>query len=405
VVPFHASPTDRRNRASVCLLFAALGLTSGSWAARIPDVRDQLAGMTDARWGALTVSLTAGSLFALAVTFLLVRRTGPRRLSRIGVVVLLVNAPLLAAASSTPVLVAGLVAQGFAGNFLAMAMNGQAVQVERTYGRRIMSGFHATYSGGQLTGGVLGTIAAGSGVSPAVQLTGTGLLLTAALLATAGWAPPDVPVAPAAVGGRPLRRRLSPQLLLLAAIGLLVSVDEGAASQWSATFTSHALDAGAAAGAATFSCFSVAMLVSRLAGDRVVQRVGQRAFLGGSSLVAAAGVGLAVGVGTPAAAFAGFALLGLGSGCVAPTVYGLAGNQPHLSAGEGVAVAALAQWPAFLLGPPVIGALAGAVGLRSALLLLVLTSLTIAVCSRRVLDSRHPAPPAAAAVPEAGAQA
>jgi MFS family permease len=179
-VPVHPRPTDRRNRVSVCLLFAALGLTQGSWAARIPDVRDQLAGMTDARWGVLTVSMTAGSLLALVVTFLVVARTGPRRLSRVGVVVLLVNAPLLAAASSTPALVAGLVAQGFAGNFLAMAMNAQAVQVERSYARRIMSVFHATYSGGQLTGGVLGTIAAGAGIAPAVQLTGTGLVLTAA---------------------------------------------------------------------------------------------------------------------------------------------------------------------------------------------------------------------------------
>jgi MFS family permease len=405
VVPVHPRPTDRRNRVSVCLLFAALGLTQGSWAARIPDVRDQLAGMTDARWGVLTVSMTAGSLLALVVTFLVVRRTGPRRLSRVGVVVLLVNAPLLAAASSTPALVAGLVAQGFAGNFLAMAMNAQAVQVERNYARRIMSVFHATYSGGQLTGGVLGTIAAGAGIAPAVQLTGTGLLLTAALLATLGWAPPDAPVAPVTAGGRPLRRRLSPQLLLLAVIGLMVSINEGAASQWSATYTSHALDAGPAAGAATFSCFSVAMLVSRLAGDRVVQRVGQRAFLTWSSLVAAAGIGVAVGIGTPPAAFAGFALLGIGSGCVAPTVYGLAGNQPHLSAGEGVAVAALAQWPAFLVGPPLIGAVAGAVGLRSALLLLVLTSLAIAVSSRWVVDRGQPAATSPAPVPEATAQA
>ncbi|MCZ2830601.1 MFS transporter [Modestobacter sp. VKM Ac-2986] len=404
-MPVRPRPRDRRSRVSVCLLFAALGLTQGSWAARIPDVRDQLAGMTDARWGVLTVSMTAGSLLALAVTFLLVRRTGARRLSRIGVAVLLVDAPLLAASSSTPALVAGLVAQGFAGNLLAMAMNAQAVQVERGYARRIMSGFHATYSGGQLAGGVLGTVAAGAGVSPAVQLTGTGLLLTAALLATLGWAPPDAGAAPTAAGGRPLRRRLSPQLLLLAAIGLMVSINEGAASQWSATYTSHALDAGPAAGAATFSCFSVAMLVSRLAGDRVVQRVGQRAFLTWSSLVAAAGVGLAVGVGTPAAAFVGFALLGIGSGCVAPTVYGLAGNQPHLSAGEGVAVAALAQWPAFLLGPPLIGALAGAFGLRAALLLLVLTSLAIAVCSRRVLDSGQPERTAQPPVPEATTQA
>ena len=49
----HAGPpvNIRRNRQSVGVLFGLLGAIAGSWAARIPDVRDQLSGMTDARWG------------------------------------------------------------------------------------------------------------------------------------------------------------------------------------------------------------------------------------------------------------------------------------------------------------------------------------------------------------------
>ena len=68
-------------------------------------------------------------------------------------------------------------------------------------------------------------------------------------------------------------------------------------------------------------------------------------------------------------------------------------------------MAALAQWPAFLVGPPLIGAVAGAVGLRTALLLLTVTSLAIAVCSRWVVDHGQPAATSPTPVPEATAQA
>ena len=391
--PSDVPPSDvlRHGRVFVCLLFATLGLTQGSWAARIPDVRDQLTGMTDAHWGALMLFATAGSLLSLALTLVAVGRVGPRRLAAGGVAVALVAAPLLTSAHSTVVLVAGLVTQGFAGNLLANAMNAQAVEVERGYRRRIMSSFHAVYSAGQLTGGVVGIAAAGAHVSPPVQLTVTSTVLAVLLLLTRSWAPPAAARPPRAPG-RPLHRRLSPQLGLLALIALLSSVNEGAAVQWSALFTSHALHAGPAAGAATFSCFSIAMTATRLGGDRVVQRVGRRTFLSASALVSAAGMALAVGVGTPAAALTGFALLGAGTGCMVPTVYSLAGNQPGLTAGEGVAVAALGQWPAFLLGPPLIGALSSALGLRTALLLLVVTSCAMAAAARWTTEPVTPVP-------------
>jgi MFS family permease len=385
-------PVDlRRTRQSVGVLFGLLGATAGSWAARIPDVRDQLTGVTDARWGLLNVSSTLGSLVSLTLVLAVAGRFGPRRLALGGAVLLLANAPLMAASSSAVALVAGLLANGFASNLLAASMNAQAVQVERSYARRIMSSFHAMFSLGQLAGGVLGTLAAGQHLSPFAQLATTSSVLGLALLMTFRQLPQDVPVPPVKTR-MPLRRRLCPQLLLLAVIALLASLNEGSAVQWSALYTSSALAAGATAGAATFSCFSISMTASRLFGDRILHRIGARAFLTFSSLISAAGMTVALGIGTPVAAFAGYALLGIGSGCVIPTVYGLAGNQPNLTATEGVSVAALGQWPAFLLGPPIIGAIAGLVGLRCALLLAVASSLTIAALSRRLAASpeRHP---------------
>ena len=376
-----------RQRASVWLLFALMGTTTGSWAARIPDVRRQVS-LDDAGWGLANTASTAGSLLSLVLVAALIGRVGARRLTAVAAPLVLVNAPLMALSSGPAPLVAGLLVQGFALNLLSTPMNAQAVEVERAVGRRIMSTFHAGFSVGQLAGGLIGVLAARAGLAPAAQLAATGLVLGALLARTARWQPREVAPAPGSSGRG--RARLTPQLALLAATAFLASLVEGSAVQWSALYTSDALGAGAAAGAATLVCFSLAMTVGRLGGDRVVQRLGRARAVRASAALAAAGLALALVVGTPAAAFAGFALLGLGAACVIPTVFGLAGNQPGTTPGQGISVVVVGQWPAFLIGPPLVGALAGATGLRGALWLLVAAALAVSVLAGRLAPPPGP---------------
>lgn len=376
--------TQRRNRLSVCLLFLILGVVNGSWASRIPDVQRHVR-LDNARWGVVSVTATVGAAAALILVVCLVGRLGPRRLSLVGAPMLLLDAPLVAMAPRPALLAAGLLAQGFAAGLLATPMNAQAVEVERIYARRIMSSFHACFSLGALTGGILGTVAAHLAVAPGSQLAVTSTILGFLLLMTRGWLPADD-------HGVQAGRRLNlsalhnRQIVLLGCIGLLSVVAEGAATQWSALYTAHTLGAGAAAGAATYTCYCLATTVTRFRGDRLVQRLGRPRFLRYAAALAATGLGAGLAVGRPWAAFVGFAVLGVGIACITPTVVGLAGNQPGLSAGEGVAVVSLGQWPAFLSGPPIIGALSGLFGLRVALILAVLAPLAIVGLAGRVRE-------------------
>ncbi len=384
------SPSLRRARRCVIALFVLMGTTTGSWAARIPGVRDQLR-ISDVQWGLANIGATAGSLVSLIVVLAVVVRTGPRRLALTGGTLLLFAAPLAASSTSVVPLVSALVLQGLATGLLAGPMNAQAVEVERRYGRRIMSSFHACFSLGQLAGGLLGTLASNVGVRPALQLAGSGVLLGVLLLSTFRGLPPDRHSQRSAAAGpsgrSPLRSRFTPQLLLLAVIALLASINEGSAAQWSAQYTANALGAGAAAGAATYTCYTIAMTLSRSTGDRFVNRLGQRRFLQLSETLVVVGFGTCLLAGTPVAAGIGFAVLGLGSGCIIPSVMGLAGSQSGLPAGRGVAVVSFGQWPAFLIGPPLIGAVAGLVGLRVALFTLVVASALIVVLSSWIRSS------------------
>lgn len=121
------------------------------------------------------------------------------------------------------------------------------------------------------------------------------------------------------------------------------------------------------------------MTISRSTGDRLVNRLGQRRFIRLSEAFVAIGFAVSLLVGTPVAAFVGFAVLGLGSDCIVPGVMSLAGNQPGIPTGRGVSVVAFGQWPAMLLGPPLIGVIAGLVGLRFALMIPVGAAVCIVV--------------------------
>ncbi|GGL91071.1 MFS transporter [Nakamurella endophytica] len=371
----------RAQRASVALQFFAMGTTTGSWAARIPTVRAQI-GLSDAQWGLAALASTAGSLISLLTVMYLVGRVGPRRMACAGVLLLLLNAPLLAGSTHPAALVQGLLVQGLATGLLAPSMNAQAVEVERSYGRRIMSSFHACFSVGQLAGGVFGALAAGAGMSPRAQLVVSSAVLLVLLLAGYRTLPADPPRV--AGGRRREARRVTPQLALLAVIALLASVNEGAAVQWSAQYTSGYLAAGASVGAVTFTTFSVAMAVARTVGDRLLNRLGPSRFVLLSELVVASGMAVGLATGTVWGALLGFAALGIGSACVVPTLMGLAGQQPGIPTAVGVSVVSLGQWPAILLGPPLVGGIAGLVGLRAALYALVVAAVVIVLLTRRM---------------------
>ncbi len=378
--------SNSRARLAVSTLFLLVGLMVGSWAARIPGVRAQVV-VDDAQWGLILLAAPLGTLTALIVVAKLIPRTGSRLLALVGGLLVLLVVPATTASHHVLVLVTFLLLQGISTGLVVTPMNALAVLVERHHHRRIMSTFHACFSLGQLSGAGIGAAAAGLGISPVQQLLPTALVMLIAFAATQRWIPHDRPATPPVRAAKTKGpRTLTPQLALLAAVALLSSISEGAAVQWSAQYGAVTVGAGAGIGALVLSSYSIAMVGSRLFGDRVVGRWGPVHFIRASALTAAAGMAVGLGVGTTWSAFVGFALLGVGCACLVPTVIGLAGNQPDLAPGRGVSIVSFGQWPAFLIGPPLIGALAGLTGLRVALGVTVVAGLAVAVLAGRIRE-------------------
>jgi hypothetical protein len=82
--------------------------------------------------------------------------------------------------------------------------------------------------------------------------------------------------------------------------------------------------------------------------------------------VAAAGLGAALLLSTPAGSIAGFAVMGSGLAAVFPLALRAAGYDPAIS-GPAVAAVSSVGYAGLLTGPPVIGMLAEGLGLTGAL--------------------------------------
>jgi MFS family permease len=177
-------------------------------------------------------------------------------------------------------------------------------------------------------------------------------------------------------------------LVRLGAVAFCAAIAEGAMVDWTGVYLSTVLGAAAAFAAGGFAACSLSMTIGRLAGDKVIARLGRRETLTGSGALAACGLALAVLAGAPFTAALGFGLAGFGLANIIPIVFADAGHAIPSAPGLGVATVATMGYAGFLLGPPAIGFTAGLVGLRLAMTLLVIAAVLISL-----LGLKHPPQP------------
>ena len=127
--------------------------------------------------------------------------------------------------------------------------------------------------------------------------------------------------------------------------------------------------------------YMVAMLLGRALGDRAVQRFGAVAVVRGGAALAALGFGLAAVAPAAWAGIASFTVLGFGICAIIPQVFAAGGRLFPADSDAAVARLNLFNYVGFLIGSPLVGAVADASSYRWALLapmLLVLAVLPLA---------------------------
>lgn len=353
----------------VVAAFALNGLLFGAWAARVPAFKDGF-DLDPGTLGLLLLALAAGAIASFPIAGALSEHWGPARLSVRCAWVYLPALVALAFAPNSMVLGMLLFVFGAVHGSMDVAMNGWGAQVEERLERNTMTIFHAMFSLGAGLGAASGYVAVQLGAGPDWHFTGLAVLGGALALAAIIPASGQQTLRATSTEKKPFIALPSGPLILVGLIAFTVSMGEGAMADWSAVFLRIAAEATNAQAALGYAVFSVMMVVTRLGGGIVVDRIGAVLTTRACAVTAFAGVLIAMLGQTLIPVLGGFALMGVGYAVVMPLVFSRAAHDAVIAPGPAIAGVATLGYGGMLLGPPLIGFVAQLTGMRLSFLVL-----------------------------------
>ena len=380
-----ASALDRA-RIAVYATFFVSGAALGVWAANIPALKSGLA-LDDSQLGLVLLAAGMGAVVAMPTAGALAHRFGAVPICVLAGLLLSFALALPPHAPNGPALglSAGLIGLGV--GMIDIAMNAQAAAVERAYGRPIMSSIHAFFSIGGLFGGAAAAGLIGLGFTPPLGM-GLPALALAATTLLAGRYLDFGGEAPREAG--PAFRLPNAAVLGLGLLAVCSFLCEGAMMEWSAVFLRDVAGAPLGLAAGGYAAFSAAMVVSRLLGDRIVHALGTARAVGVSGAVSAAGLLILTLAPDPWVAYAGIVIAGFGFGNIVPPLFSAATRTPGVPPAAALAMVASMGYAVGLAGPPAIGFVSDAVGLRFGFAILVAAALVIALGAGRAMRPVSP---------------
>lgn len=379
----------QRARLAVSVIFLLNGINFSTWVSRMPSITDRVDTSTG-ETGTALMAIAAGAVLSFPVAGRQIDLRSSRLVTVIGASIVFTAVPLIALAPNYPSLVGAFFLFGVGNGTMDIAMNAQAVEVERHAGRSIMNAFHAFFSTGGLIGAGIGALLAKLGVGQIPHAIGIFIMCVIAFAFAQKWMIPDLTLRrsnePAPAFSLPPRA-----IWVLGAIACCSAIGEGAMSNWSALYLTDHLRTTDGFAAIGYAVFSAAMLTGRFSGDRLVTLLGPGRLIRISGLIAGVGLLAATIVDRPWSMLVGYAAVGIGLSVIYPLVFSAAGNHPDLSRGRAVSGTATIGYSGFMAGPPLLGWIAQATSMRAIMVIVCLLCVTASALSSET--ERHRPPP------------
>ena len=347
-----------RKRVAVAAYYFVPGVVFASWASRIPDVK-QMLHLSNGQLGTVLFAIPIGQLLMMAFSGVLVSKFGQ--------------------------LILSLVAFGMMANLMNIATNTQACLVEKMYGRNIMSSFHGLWSLGGFSGGIIGAIFANT-LLPIDVHFGTILALSILIIAVGFRFLINDAMAKAEEEDVPKFsfKTIDPILFLLGLMGFAGMFCEGTVYDWSSVYFSSVVKPDEAFIRAGYVAGMGAMTLGRFMADGFVTKYGPARVLKVCGGLILGGLWLAAALPYLIPATLGFLLVGFGISSSVPICYSIAGKLGTIKASIAITIVSSISFFGFLVGPPVIGWLAEATGLRIAISIAACLGLMIAFVAAKV---------------------
>ena len=364
-------------RIAVGAMFFMAGLSFSSWASRIATVQ-QTMGLSDAALGAVLFSLPVGLMCSLPFSGWIITKIGSRKLLISALLVYATALVSLGLAQNTFQLIICLVCFGFSSNAVNISVNTQAVATEVLYKRPIMASFHGLWSLAGFAGAGIGTFMIANNISPLYHFLLMLVVIFTGVIIAARYLKDDKVTDPGPVFVMP-----DHSLIKLGVIAFCSMICEGAMFDWSVIYFKKVVLAPPAFVGVGFTAFMLTMAAGRFRADWFAHRYGLKRTLQVSGTLTATGLLIAVAFPYVYTAIAGFLLVGVGVSSVVPMVFSAAGKSKTMQPGVALAAVSTIGFLGFLVGPPIIGFIAGMATLRVSFILIAAMGVSVVVVSSK----------------------
>ncbi len=381
--PTEIVPNRKRIRLAVAMVYFSMGLGFSSWASRIPDIKTALQ-LNDAMFGTILFALPVGQFLMMPFSGKLVTRFGSHKVLPFALPAYTIVLSLIGLVQTGWQLALALFLFGIFGNMCNISVNTQGVAAEKIYQRSIMSSFHGGWSVAGFTGALIGIAMINLHIRPFWHFVTIILVVW-----TIVWInyPFLVRSKHREKPGDPKRKMFSKPdgvLLQLGIIGFCSMASEGAMFDWSGIYFKDVVHAPASLVVLGYTSFMVMMASGRFVADYIVTKIGRKRLMQICGVLISTGLFTAVFFPFLISCVLAFMLVGLGVSCMVPSVYSAAGRHSKVPTGIALATVSSISFLGFLMGPPLIGYISQAAGLRYSFAVIGVFGLGITLLVSRV---------------------
>jgi len=380
-----------RARIAITTAFIINGTVIGALYARIPDIKEQL-DISNSALGIALLCLPLGLLFGLGFSGKQSAKRGSAPVTYYSTYALAIALLIVGPVINYYTFCLTFVLFGACLATQDVAMNSHAIVLEHEADKRYMSTFHATFSMGALAGGLLGGFFAQQKTTIMWQCAFIAMLIFLANFFVRNMFLSADLDKHAVEGKKKIKR---PKIFIIVGLlGTCAAIGEGSAGDWGAILARDTFNATPFISTLPYICFSAAMVIGRLFGDRLATKYGPMNLIIGGGTIAGVGLGGGLLVGGIGGVVFGWFAAGIGLSIVVPMLFTQAGEiaktrfEGQFAPSEGVAIVSGIAYFGFLVGPPILGFLGDAIGLRWAMLVPAILALLMAFGAKPVLSPK-----------------
>lgn len=355
-------------RLSTRFSFFGLGFATAAWAPLIPFAQQRLH-FNHADFGLLLLCSGLGAMLAMPATGKIVQRIGCRVPIGFALLLLAVLLPSLSLWTTPLMMAITLFLFGTAAGSLGVALNIQAVVVEKNSLKSLMSGFHGMASLGGLAGVLTITALLALSISSVISAFAVSLLLVIIIFLSVPYSIKSVENTSLEASSKvknSIRQRLPQPLIILIGIAcFIIFMTEGAAMDWSGIYLTQQYGVNTAFAGLAYTFFAIAMTTGRFTGHYLIRYFGEKKLLTYSAICATLGLALVSIAPHWWLVLVGYTLVGTGCSNIVPIMFSRAGRQTVMPSAVALSCVSTLAYTGILVGPAFIGMIGELIGLKT----------------------------------------